>query len=198
MTNDVECPSLSPDGTRVAYKVRHDDGLGLVTWTLAVLDLKTMARTGPGRNSQRRRSSGMARRRHDHVRARRRQLLLTPDRRLHGAGRWVRPTDTARRSRLVAGGRSGGLTACSRVGPRWAREPTERLVHHRRPMARRMPLGRRSSHRRDPEPRSTGAAGSAVHPALRQLRALWPEPRIVVDRSVPDEPSVGIERHAAR
>ncbi len=45
MTNDVECPSLSPDGTRVAYKVRHDDGLGLVTWTLAVLDLKTMART---------------------------------------------------------------------------------------------------------------------------------------------------------
>ena len=45
VTTDVECPSLSPDGTRLAYKVRHDDGFGLVTWTLAVLDLETMART---------------------------------------------------------------------------------------------------------------------------------------------------------
>jgi hypothetical protein len=45
VSDDVECPSLSPDGTRLAYKVRHDDGFGLVTWTLAVLDLRTMERT---------------------------------------------------------------------------------------------------------------------------------------------------------
>jgi hypothetical protein len=45
VSDDVECPSLSPDGTRLAYKVRHDDGFGLVTWTLAVLDLGTMDRT---------------------------------------------------------------------------------------------------------------------------------------------------------
>ena len=44
VTTDIECPSLSPDGTRLAYKVRHDDGFGLVTWTLAVIDLKTMTR----------------------------------------------------------------------------------------------------------------------------------------------------------
>jgi hypothetical protein len=45
VTIDVECPSLSPDGTRIGFKVRHDDGFGLVTWTLAVLDLATMQRT---------------------------------------------------------------------------------------------------------------------------------------------------------
>lgn len=45
VTVDVECPSLSPDGTRIGFKVRHDDGFGLVTWTLAVLDLSTLERT---------------------------------------------------------------------------------------------------------------------------------------------------------
>jgi hypothetical protein len=35
----VECPSLSPDGTRIAYK-RPVDGRG--TWRLAVLDLRTL------------------------------------------------------------------------------------------------------------------------------------------------------------
>ena len=37
--DDVECPALSPDETRVAYKVR--DALAGTTWSLAVLDLAT-------------------------------------------------------------------------------------------------------------------------------------------------------------
>lgn len=36
---DAECPSLSPDGTRVAYKKRQDRRAG--DWRLAVLDLAT-------------------------------------------------------------------------------------------------------------------------------------------------------------
>ncbi len=39
----VECPSLSPDGTRIAYKKRVDQGS--VIWQLHVLDLRTMAET---------------------------------------------------------------------------------------------------------------------------------------------------------
>jgi hypothetical protein len=45
LTDDLECPSLSPDGARLAFKVRHVDSFGLVTWSLAVLDLSTMERT---------------------------------------------------------------------------------------------------------------------------------------------------------
>ncbi len=37
---DVECPSLSPDGTRIAYKLRGDGG-----WRLHVLDLESGRRT---------------------------------------------------------------------------------------------------------------------------------------------------------
>jgi hypothetical protein len=38
---NVECPSLSPDGTRVAFKKKVGDG----SWRLAVLDLGTLAET---------------------------------------------------------------------------------------------------------------------------------------------------------
>jgi hypothetical protein len=38
--DDVECPSLSPDGTRIAFKQRNDGSV--VTWHIAVLDLRTM------------------------------------------------------------------------------------------------------------------------------------------------------------
>jgi hypothetical protein len=40
---NVECPSLSPDGTRIAYKKRV--GSGRLPWRLTVLDLKTMRET---------------------------------------------------------------------------------------------------------------------------------------------------------
>jgi hypothetical protein len=40
--DDVECPSVSPDGTRVAYKKRFTRD-GRVGWELHVLDLRTMA-----------------------------------------------------------------------------------------------------------------------------------------------------------
>jgi len=38
----VECPSLSPDGTRIAFKKRHIGPLGRVEWQLSVLDLSTL------------------------------------------------------------------------------------------------------------------------------------------------------------
>lgn len=40
---NVECPSLSPDGTRIAYKKRVDSDSGI--WRLTVLDLKTLRET---------------------------------------------------------------------------------------------------------------------------------------------------------
>jgi hypothetical protein len=40
----VECPSLSPDGTRIGYKKRDTAG-GHLTWSLRVLNLKTGAET---------------------------------------------------------------------------------------------------------------------------------------------------------
>jgi hypothetical protein len=38
---DVECPSLSPDGTRVAYKQRYGGGLTPIGWHIHVRDLAT-------------------------------------------------------------------------------------------------------------------------------------------------------------
>jgi uncharacterized repeat protein (TIGR01451 family) len=42
---NVECPSLSPDGTRIAFKKRVGGILGAVTWRFHVLDLRTMTET---------------------------------------------------------------------------------------------------------------------------------------------------------
>lgn len=42
---NVECPSLSPDGTRIAFKKRVGGSLGSVTWRFHVLDLRTMVET---------------------------------------------------------------------------------------------------------------------------------------------------------
>ena len=41
LRDGVECPSLSPDETRLAFKERSG-GLGLVTWHISVLDLETL------------------------------------------------------------------------------------------------------------------------------------------------------------
>jgi WD40-like Beta Propeller Repeat len=43
LRRNVECPSLSPDGTRIAYKHLEGDGAG--AWRIHVLDLKTMKDT---------------------------------------------------------------------------------------------------------------------------------------------------------
>jgi dipeptidyl aminopeptidase/acylaminoacyl peptidase len=43
IAQNVECPSLSPDGRRIAYKQKTPDG----TWRLAVLDLTTHQITHP-------------------------------------------------------------------------------------------------------------------------------------------------------
>ena len=42
LTDGVECPSLSPDGKRIAYKQREGGGIGPVHWRVAVLDLATL------------------------------------------------------------------------------------------------------------------------------------------------------------
>jgi hypothetical protein len=44
LRGNVECPSLSPDGTRIVFKKR-DTGPGPVTWRLHVMDLATMTET---------------------------------------------------------------------------------------------------------------------------------------------------------
>jgi hypothetical protein len=41
LRDGVECPSLSPDGKRVAFKEREGAGPGPVTWGVAVLELAT-------------------------------------------------------------------------------------------------------------------------------------------------------------
>jgi hypothetical protein len=38
---NIECPSLSPDNTRLAFKKRINGALGPVTWRLSILDLHT-------------------------------------------------------------------------------------------------------------------------------------------------------------
>ncbi|GAA1173201.1 PD40 domain-containing protein [Kitasatospora gansuensis] len=42
---NVECPSLSPDGTRIAYKKRAPEASADAPWRLYVLDLRTMTET---------------------------------------------------------------------------------------------------------------------------------------------------------
>ncbi|MFI5523546.1 TolB family protein [Streptomyces platensis] len=45
---DVECPSLSPDGTRIAYKKRVAGADPDAPWRLYVLDLRTLRETATG------------------------------------------------------------------------------------------------------------------------------------------------------
>jgi hypothetical protein len=43
LRDGVECPSLSPDGSRIAFKKRVAAGAGRIEWRLSVLDLATLA-----------------------------------------------------------------------------------------------------------------------------------------------------------
>lgn len=43
LRDGVECPAISPDGTRLVYKSRIDHGFDPATWRLHVLDLATVA-----------------------------------------------------------------------------------------------------------------------------------------------------------
>lgn len=45
LRDNVECPSLAPDGTRIAFKKRVGGTLGSPTWRFHVLDLATMTET---------------------------------------------------------------------------------------------------------------------------------------------------------
>ncbi|MFI2188538.1 TolB family protein [Streptomyces sioyaensis] len=49
--SNVECPSLSPDGTRIAYKKRVPGLPADAPWRLYVLDLRTMAETATAEHS---------------------------------------------------------------------------------------------------------------------------------------------------
>ena len=42
LRDGVECPSLSPDNTRIAFKKREDAAGGRIQWQLSVLDLATL------------------------------------------------------------------------------------------------------------------------------------------------------------
>ena len=67
---NVECPSLSPDGTRIAYKKRT--GSASAPWRLTVLDLATMRETPIADDALGRRPGRVARRRPRALRRRRR------------------------------------------------------------------------------------------------------------------------------
>lgn len=63
LTDNVECPSLSPDGTRIAFK-QAIGGDPIRGWRLSVLDLATMRVTPLAEDRRCRRPGGMARQRH--------------------------------------------------------------------------------------------------------------------------------------
>jgi uncharacterized repeat protein (TIGR01451 family) len=45
LRENVECPSISPDNTRIAFKKKIDDGITGTVWRFHVLDLSTMVET---------------------------------------------------------------------------------------------------------------------------------------------------------
>ena len=82
----------------------------------------------------------------------------------------------------------------------WRRDRrSERPVRHRRPVARRLPVGS-AGHPvvRTPEPRPPRGGRRVVPAPLRAGRAVRAEPGVALHRHVPDEPPVGAQRHPAR
>ncbi len=98
---NVECPSLSPDGTRIAYKSRT--GSKKNPWRLTVLDLSDDAGDAALRDAVRRRPGGVARRRPRPLRPRRGDL--------GGRGRWHGHAAPLHRGCRLARGRTPVLSS---------------------------------------------------------------------------------------
>ncbi|MFF4734361.1 TolB-like translocation protein [Streptomyces sp. NPDC001262] len=86
---NVECPSLSPDGTRVAYKKRVQGASSDAPWRLYVLDLRTMHETA---TAEQRNVDDQAVWQDDHT-----LLYSLPGN--YGSDLWTVPADGSGRSR---------------------------------------------------------------------------------------------------
>ena len=90
IADGVECPSLSPDGTRIGYKLRTGGALDGVRWRLHVLDLRTGADRAACRDTQCRRPGRMARQSACALRGATRGRQFRSKRHLGRAGRRIR------------------------------------------------------------------------------------------------------------
>ena len=112
--------------------------------------------------------------------------------------------ETAARRRVRAGGidaRPGRPTACASDRRRqfgFMTASHQRALHHRRPMAGRLPVGPRPPRAQDAEPGCAGGRRRALPQSFRAVLALRAEPRLAADGHVHDEPPIGAQRHAAR
>ena len=101
---NVECPALSPDNTRIAFKKRVDSANG--PWRFTVLDLKTMRETPLAEMPLGRRSGGVARQRS--------RPLRLQERRLECARRRQRPPHALSLRCALTHHRPAGLPAAAR------------------------------------------------------------------------------------
>ena len=77
-----------------------------------------------------------------------------------------------------------------------ARADAQHPLHHRRPVARRLPRRRRPSGGQDAEPRCAGRRWNGVPQPLCQRRALLAGARLPLYRPLPDDQPRGAQRHA--
>ena len=110
------------------------------------------------------------------------------------SGAWdrVKGADGHRRTLVVEAGRMTGRSP----GPEGWYESSEHLVHHPRPVARRLPRGCGTSGGGDPQPGPPGRRGRPVHLPLRPVRPVRAQSGQPPDGHLPARPPVGPERHA--
>ena len=72
------------------------------------------------------------------------------------------------------------------------------IVHHRRPMARRLSFSARASRRSHAQSRRACGRRRALPASLRQCRAMRSESRVASHRDVSAESSLGDQRHSPR